>query len=228
MDKMQSFEQFLTSTSMKIPVFDFVLNLLLAVLLSIILGKIYARYGTSLSNRRQFGGNFLLLTMTIMIIISIVKSSLALSLGLVGALSIVRFRAAIKEPEELTYLFLAIAIGLGLGADQRVITVVAFLIVVGTIIIKSFFIKRDTKGQNYNLVISSPRDDKTDLQQIVNILKEKCLRVNLKRFDETDEFLESSFQIDIDNYNTLHEIKNEVRKLNNSSRISFLDSRNII
>ena len=57
-----------------------------------------------------------LITMTTMLIISIVKSSLALSLGLVGALSVIRFRAAIKEPEELTYLFLTIAIGLGFGA----------------------------------------------------------------------------------------------------------------
>ena len=63
-----------------------------------------------------------LLAVTTMFIITVVKSSLALSLGLVGALSIVRFRAAIKEPEELTYLFFAISIGLGLGADQRVVT----------------------------------------------------------------------------------------------------------
>ena len=48
----------------------------------------------------------------------IVKNSIALSLGLVGALSIVRFRAAIKEPEELTYLFLVIATGLGTGSGQ--------------------------------------------------------------------------------------------------------------
>ena len=47
------------------------------------------------------------------------KIFLALSLGLVGALSIVRFRTPIKEPEELAYIFLAIAIGLALGADQK-------------------------------------------------------------------------------------------------------------
>lgn len=50
------------------------------------------------------------------LVIFVVKSSLALSLGLVGALSIVRFRTPIKGPEELVYLFLSIAIGLGFGA----------------------------------------------------------------------------------------------------------------
>ena len=48
-----------------------------------------------------------------MLIITVVKTSLALSLGLVGALSIVRFRSAIKDPEELLYLFFSIAIGIG-------------------------------------------------------------------------------------------------------------------
>ena len=59
--------------------------------------------------------------------ITIVKSSLALSLGLVGALSIVRFRAAIKEPEELVYLFLIIATGLGCGAGQIKLTAVGII-----------------------------------------------------------------------------------------------------
>jgi len=72
----------------------------------------------------NFSKNFVILGTTTCIIIVIVKNSLALSLGLVGALSIVRFRAAIKEPEELVYLFLVIAVGLGCGAGQiKVITV---------------------------------------------------------------------------------------------------------
>jgi hypothetical protein len=61
---------------------------------------------------------FPLLTLVTIAVISVVKASLSLSLGLVGALSIVRFRAAIKDPEELVYLFLCIGIGLSLGAAQ--------------------------------------------------------------------------------------------------------------
>ena len=88
------------------------ISLITAAILGVLLGKAYVRFGTALSNRSQFARNFLLLTVTTTLIIGIVKSSLALSLGLVGALSIVRFRAAIKEPEELAFLFLSIAVGL--------------------------------------------------------------------------------------------------------------------
>jgi hypothetical protein len=67
------------------------------------------------------------------LIITIVKSSLALSLGLVGALSIVRFRTPVKEPEELAYLFMAIAIGLGMGADYRLETSVGTILILALV-----------------------------------------------------------------------------------------------
>ena len=89
--------------------------MLLGIALASALAWFYARYGHSLSNRAKFAQVLPLLTMITVLVISVVKSSLALSLGLVGALSIMRFRTAIKEPEELIYLFMALAIGLGLG-----------------------------------------------------------------------------------------------------------------
>ena len=130
MNKIETFQEFLATEGSEIAIWAFGFNLLLAGLLAYLLSILYVRYGRSLSNRKVFSNNFVLMAMTTMFIITIVKSSLALSLGLVGALSIVRFRAAIKEPEELTYLFLTIAIGLGLGADQVEITLSAFVLIV--------------------------------------------------------------------------------------------------
>lgn len=114
----------------------FFLNLVVGLILSLLVAWYYEHYGQSLSNRRKFARLLPVLALTTMLVISIVKSSLALSLGLVGALSIVRFRTAIKEPEELAFLFIAIAIGLGVGADQRWITAV------GTIGILAYMLLR--------------------------------------------------------------------------------------
>ena len=109
------------------------------------------------------------MTMTTMFIITIVKSSLALSLGLVGALSIVRFRAAIKEPEELTYLFLTIAIGLGLGADQMEITISAFMIIVLTIWLRNMFHKKE-ESQNLHFTLIGKNTDSLDIEKIIAVL----------------------------------------------------------
>ena len=87
MNKTQTFEQFLTTQSAQILMLEFVVNLLLAGVLAYVLSLVYVRYGRSLSNRRSFSGNFILIAMTTMVIITVVKSSLALSLGLVGAYS---------------------------------------------------------------------------------------------------------------------------------------------
>ncbi len=98
------------------------LNLLLGAALGGLLRAQYVRFSASLANRELFARNVIPIILAVTLIIMVVKASLALSLGLVGALSIVRFRTPIKDPEELVYLFIAIAIGLGLGAEQSVAT----------------------------------------------------------------------------------------------------------
>jgi uncharacterized membrane protein YhiD involved in acid resistance len=229
-DKFQAFQktftEFLATQSVQIPVFGFLINLILAAVLAFLLSRIYAKYGHSLSNRKVFGRNFVLITMTTMLIISIVKSSLALSLGLVGALSIVRFRAAIKEPEELAYLFLAIAIGLGLGADQRTITVVAFAIIAAIIWIKNLSHKSE-ESQNLYLSVSSHNPVKVELKEVVATLQQYCSAVNLKRFDETKEELNALFLVEFKDYRQLEESKSTLMKLSDSVRVTFLDNKGI-
>ena len=189
---------------------------------------IYIKYGGALSNRRMFSKNFIILGMTTMLIITIVKSSLALSLGLVGALSIVRFRAAIKEPEELAYLFLIIAVGLGFGADQKIITIIAFLIIV-TILYLNFKFSLNTKNeQAFNLTITIPQPDKNDLENIVEILHKHCNTVNLRRFDESNKILESVFFVEFDKFKSLSTTKNDIIAFNDLAEINFLDSSRII
>jgi hypothetical protein len=224
MNRLQTFQQFLATQSTQIEIGGFIFNLLLAGVLSFILSLVYIRYGHSLSNRRMFAKNFMLIAMTTMVIITIVKSSLALSLGLVGALSIVRFRAAIKEPEELSYLFLNIGLGLGLGADQRIITLVAFTVIVGMILLKNISYRME-ENSNLHLTVSSHNPEKIAIDKIIGVLKRHCSGVNLKRLDETREILEASFLIEFADFNQFKKVKEDLQKLSDSVNITFLDNR---
>lgn len=229
MNQLQTFKDFLTTSSVQIPVLAFVLNLLAAAVLAALLGRIYTRYGRSLSNRKQLAGNFVLITMTTMLIIAIVKSSLALSLGLVGALSIVRFRAAIKEPEELGFLFLSIAIGLGFGADQAVITTIAFVIICAFLIIgKRFVYKKGGDNQNLFLTVSGEKTGKMELETVVDILKTHCTDVNLKRFDESKDQMEAAFLVEFTAFDQLKEAKKALQAADESVKISFLDNKGVL
>ena len=206
-------------------VWNYILNILLTALLAYLLGILYDRYGNSLSNRNNFRKNFVVLAVTTMIIITIVKSSLALSLGLVGALSIVRFRTAIKEPEELTYLFLNIAIGLGFGADQKLATLVGFILIALYIVGNNIFYKKK-KYDNQNLVVTLLTENpiKNQISIIVSILNEQCTKVNLKRFDENKTMLEVSFIIEVDEFEQLNNIKESLQNKFDDLTVSFIDN----
>lgn len=223
----QTFEEFLTASKAQIPILHFTINLLLSALLAFILGHIYVKYGTSLSNRRLFARHFLLMTMTTMMIITIVKSSLALSLGLVGALSIVRFRAAIKEPEELAYLFLAISIGLGFGADQGVVTLITFILITGIIVLHKKLSPSSQDNHNLYLSITGSNAKKVELNSVMELLKSYCLSVTLKRFQESNELFEALFLVDFDDYRQLNKTKKAIQNLDETIKVTYLDNKGI-
>ena len=122
-------------------------------------------------------------------VITVVKFSLALSLGLVGALSIVRFRAAIKEPEELIYLFFAIAIGLANGANQFLLSIASTLIIVFFLITRSYFKnKKDVDGNfgsDANIISINISKNAKNVEKIIDELKNnfKYLKLKSANFD---------------------------------------------
>jgi len=228
MGKLQVLEDFFASPSVEVHLGRVIVNLLLAALMAAVLGRVYVRYGTALSNRRQFARNFMLLACTTLLVITVVKSSLALSLGLVGALSIVRFRSAIKEPEELAYLFLNIAIGLGLGADQTLLTVGSFATICAMIWVRSSMERGQPDDSNLFLTVSSPGPDGPQLDQVVAILKQHCSAVNLRRFDQRADLLEACFQVRFEDFEHLDAGKAALLALDSSLEISLLDDRGVI
>jgi len=213
-------KNFFASEIIQASSWGFFLNLLLAGFLAYLLGKIYIRYGMALSNRKVFSKNFVLLSLTTTLVITIVQSSLALSLGLIGALSIVRFRAAIKEPEELTYLFFAIAIGLGLGANQRLKTIIAFTIVSILIWLISRVSQKVSDQQGY-LTVTSKKPDQWGIPQITEILEENCEGFHLRRFDKTETIMESLFLVSIQKTEALEELDRHLRKKDSTIQIIF-------
>lgn len=218
------FQKFLITQEQQISVTDFLINAAVIIVLMIILEYTYIKCARTISNRKQFAGVFLLIAFTTMLIISIVKSSLALSLGLVGALSIVRFRAAIKEPEELAYLFFAIAIGLGLGANQTVIVVVAFA--VAMIILWGRYLIKGKISQHQNLYLNfSAKSGDVKLSDVTEAVKKAFGKSYLKRYDENGEIIEASFLVDSPYPEKLGEFKKLVEKYGDSVKVSFVESK---
>ena len=222
-NKWNLFEKFLITENQTISIEDFATNSVLIIILCWILGLTYQKVARSLSNKKDFANNFMVLAFTTMLIISIVKSSLALSLGLVGALSIVRFRAAIKEPEELAFLFFSISIGLGLGANQIAIVLVAFLIFMVILWGRFFFQKKD-QSQNLFITVNSSKD-KIEIGELNNIMSNHFKKHQLRRFDEQEEVTELAFIADVKSSAELESFRKDILSTYPNTNISFLDSK---
>ena len=112
----------------KISTGDLILSLVTAIVAALIITYIYKKNYTGVSFTKQFALSIILLTMVTSLVIRTINSNLALSLGMVGALSIVRFRTAVKDPVDTIFMFWAITSGIMAGAGLYLTTILATII----------------------------------------------------------------------------------------------------
>lgn len=220
-------EQYLQEFSDNVPLDEFLLNIAITALLTALLRLFYIHYGNAISNRRRFANNFLPLALGTLLIIMIVKSSIALSLGLVGALSIVRFRAAIKDPEELTYLFIAIGLGLAGGANQPILAIVAFAVIMLIIYLSKVLARREKFQQSGRLFVNV-QTDIDDLKRITQLLSDRLPYVELKRMDTLEQGLDLAFICQAASVEQLAQLKDDLRELSPATRLSIVDQPDLI
>ena len=194
------------------------LSFICCAILSISLKYLYLEKSVSLSNKSHISNVLPILSLITFLIILIVKSSLALSLGLVGALSIVRFRTPIKEPEELIYLFLAIAIGLGYGAGQIIPTSIISILIFITIWFLSD-LKKAKKSFEYNLVITCKSQDVNK-----NYVSNKFISSSLSNFFREYELVK--FESDNEKVNFI--LKVLIEDIENIDKLKELLSKDLI
>ena len=203
---------------------SFLVNVVLAIVLSSILSKFFLVYGNSYSDRKPLANTFVVLTLTTLFVISVVKSSLALSLGLVGALSIVRFRTPIKEPEELVYIFISIAIGLGLGANNRGVTIIMVSAILLFIFWKNNH-KESFEKENITLVIEhQDSSNEIRIDDLISIIKKYSNRVELSRFQTSTGLFEVQLYIEIGNYLDIEKIRKDLLRHKENLELTFVDS----
>lgn len=194
----------------------------ICLIMSFIVRRFYQDRSFSLSGKSHIASIIPILSAVVFLVIVVVKSSLALSLGLVGALSIVRFRTPIKEPEELVYLFLAIALGLGYGAGHILIT----SILVTLILLVIYFWLSNRQGaavSEYNFVINW-RDNDVSFDSILLAVKEFSETVKLIRLDQGGDKNMAVLQLAPKQQFDFDEIIKSIQSIDSDSTISFYEA----
>ena len=176
-------ENFFINSNIDINFGNFFIALILSLVLSYLVKITYIKVGRALNDKDYFSDTFIPLAIITTLVITVIKFSLALSLGLVGALSIVRFRAAIKEPEELVYLFFVIAIGLANGANQFLLSTVSTIIIILFLYIRGTYQNKNDYELNSDanvLSININNNDKKDINLIIKEIKNNFKYLKLK------------------------------------------------
>ena len=162
----------------------------------------YRYCSNSSSGGRQLVSTLIPLSLCVCLIITVVKGSLALSLGLVGALSIVRFRTPIKDPEDLLYLFLSIVSGLGFGSGQILYTAIGIVFICCFLGIraKRKYSLSHSFDRTADLVfqLTWPKKSNLSVGQAVEFLSGHCHKINLLRFNTSSGTNHLHVQLNID------------------------------
>ena len=214
--------KFFSNEAIQIDLTTFLISLLTVAFLCFLIQIFYIRFSSTLSNRFNFSKTFIILGVTTCIVIMIVKNSLALSLGLVGALSIVRFRAAIKEPEELVYLFLIIAAGLGCGAGQLQITIVGIIFSLIIIYVYSLISKKKEIDyiETINLAIIINQDiSDLKINEIIEKVKKVSKEIKFVSMSRTIKNTNINLDVKVINFEKLVSITNLIKKNYKDSKI---------
>jgi uncharacterized membrane protein YhiD involved in acid resistance len=211
-----------------LPLVPLLVNLGAGLLLSLALRWHFQRFGSTLSNRAEFAAVFPFIVLTTVLIITVVKSSLALSLGLVGALSIVRFRTPIKEPEELAYLFMSIAMGLGLGADQLLPTVVASLVILLSVGVLRYT-QRNVKDKALFLSVDWSGYDggERQLDALNDVVARHVSLGDIRRVDARDGGLEATYYVDVSESGKISTLLDDLKRSFPGIGVSFIDQNRL-
>ena len=181
---------------------EFLISLITTIVFSFFIRSVYKKFSNSVSNKTITADLFPLFAVAIFLIIITIKTSIVLSLGLVGALSIIRFRTAIKEPEQIIFFLLITAISISTASGAFLFPLMIIIFVWSYYYFNSKTIKEKVYSFNDQLIISGEKIQISTIKQLVKLLNNSNVNVEIqsinKQKDNSTIVLKvSDFEIDL-------------------------------
>lgn len=214
MSKKEIFK-YLIETNSSVSVYQVVLAMLVALVLGMFMYVMYKKTYSGVVYSKSFNQTLVLLSVIVTMVMTIIGGNLALSLGMVGSLSIIRFRTAIKEPKDMAYLFWAIAIGLSCGAEMYVVAVVGSIVIA----VMLFIFKRDIYDGNTYLVVV--RGNKLDSDAIEKLIGANTRKWKVRMQNATGEHEEITYEADLKK-NNVSDLAKSLRAIDGTEAVNVV------
>ena len=207
--------KYLIENNVGISVTQILISMCITVLLSMFIYWVYKKTYSGVMYSKNFNITIMLISTVTSMVMMIIGSNLALSLGMVGALSIIRFRSAIKDPKDIGFLFWGIAVGLSTGTGIYIVGIIGSIFIAFLL----FIFDRGIYNDNCYLLIVKGNDINFD--KIESIIKEHTSKFNLKMKNSTDIFTEATYEIKLKR-NEDNEILRELKTIENIININIV------
>lgn len=192
-----------------------IISLLWSTAFTVFLWFAYRFANTEKTYQPKFAATLVSLAIVSTVLMDLIRSNLALSLGMLGSLSIVRFRTTIKDPRDIGFIFWAMAIGLASATGSYTIGIV------GSIILGMYFVISSKFENNYDEMMLVIRGSNTDITSIGNVVNSSCVRNSIKAKNILSDSYEIVYEVKIE--------KNEDDKLiNKLFDLAGIDSVNLL
>ncbi len=211
------FEDFQNFELFPVTVYTVIGNLLVSFLCGIVISLVYRYVYKGPSYSVTFVNSLVILSMITSVVILVIGNNLARAFGLVGAMSIIRFRTAVRDVQDIVFIFFALSIGMAAGVGLYAVAISGTLIISLAIILLSIFNFGHSRKREFLLQLSYDSSDDNEMI-IEKLLKKHCRKlklVNLKNVG-SDNVLEAFYHVSL---------KNEKK---NSLLVSELNATNIV
>ena len=173
--------------------FDVLFSMFLAIIIALVISQIYKHTHRGMNFELSFMSTLVLLAPIVAVVMLFIRGDLVLSLGLIGSLSIIRFRTPIKDTRDMVFLFWTIAVGLGCGTYNWGVVIIS-TIFISLVIITLYFMKYG-RSTNTDFVLVISGESSSDNSNLENKIMEYVEEVKMRSYEIADGQWEAIYEL---------------------------------
>ena len=201
---------------------DILFSLVLALIIGVIISQIYKYTHRGLSYELTFMSTLVFMAPVVSIVMMYIRGDLVLSLGLIGSLSIVRFRTAIKDTRDMIFLFWVIAVGLGCGTYNWVVVIISTIFIMIVMFALYFTKYGRSKNTDFVLVVTGSASAKS--KAIEEVIQKYTQEARIRSKEVEEEFFEIIYELRFARLSTetLDTLIDDVKKQHGVDKVALL------
>jgi hypothetical protein len=182
-------------------IFNITFSMVLAFVIGMIISQVYKRTQRGMNHELTYMTSLVILAPITALVMLFIRGNLILSLGLIGSLSIIRFRTAIKDTRDMVFLFWSIVVGLGAGTFNWTAVVIGSIIILAIIYI--LYLLKYGKSQNQDYILIITGESSGSYQEIESVLSQFVVNANIRSQEIQDGISEIVLEVDFKSHDPL-------------------------